>query len=93
MKKITLSLILVSLSSFATENLQTINELTDKLCNYRVDKKQCEEMINTITSLSMYSGYAAGICGKASGSYTQLDLDCKKAQEEMANIMKRANQK
>lgn len=90
MKKIALTVILISSGAFATENLQTLNELTDKLCNYRVDKKQCEEAINTIVSLSVYNGYAAGVCSKASNSYTQPDADCKKVQEDMAKILQDA---
>ena len=88
MQKTLLIVLALSFSSAATENLQTINDLTNKLCNQRVDQKQSEEAINTIVSLSIYNGYVAGVCGKSSGETNQLNSDCVNAQEKMQSLLK-----
>lgn len=79
----------MSLNSNATKNIETINKLSDRLCSNRIDKLQCEEVVNAIVALSIYSGYASGICNIESGAYNQLKVGCSEAQKEMQKILKK----
>ncbi|EJF7711327.1 hypothetical protein M8697_001546 [Providencia rettgeri] len=92
-KYISILLLFLSLNSNATQSLEAINKLTDRLCGNRYDKSQCEEAINTIISLSIYYGYSSGACNTESGSYNQFNSECNKAKEEMQNILKKTKTK
>ncbi|TCT27578.1 hypothetical protein EC835_1312 [Providencia alcalifaciens] len=84
-----LLLLILPLYANSTESLDTINKLTDKICDTRFDKDKCEKMINSVVSLSIYNGYAAGICTQRSEYYNQYNPDCKKAQDELKSLLEK----
>lgn len=73
----------------STESLDSINKLTEKICDSRFDKDECEKMLNAVVSLSIYNGYAAGVCTQRSEYYNQYNPDCKKAQDELKSLLEK----
>ncbi|MEX9948167.1 hypothetical protein AB7X11_06590 [Providencia alcalifaciens] len=90
MRKISvLILFLLPLCANSTESLDAINKLTDKICDTKLAQDECEKMVNAVVSLSIYNGYAAGICTQRSEYYNQYNPDCKKAQDELKSLLEK----
>ncbi|EKT65942.1 hypothetical protein [Providencia alcalifaciens] len=84
-----LMLFLFSLHANSTESLDAINKLTDSICDTKLNQDECEKMINALVSLSIYNGYAAGVCTQRSEYYNQYNPDCKKAQDELKSLLEK----